>query len=93
VIDRHRNEAIHQIERVVFPVMRLSVFVAQKLNRASGADADEKRKDRFFEDARLPRAERATLEDYKNSCLSRGHLPPVTCQTKERWRRVFRLQT
>ena len=34
------------------------VYVAEKLNRASVADADEKRTNRFFADARLRSAER-----------------------------------
>lgn len=42
---------------------RTPVFVAQRLNRASILDADEKRTDKFFADARLPKAERAELED------------------------------
>lgn len=53
------------------------VFVAQKLNRALVADADEKRTDRFFADARLPRNERAELSDYKGSGYSRGHMAPA----------------
>ena len=56
---------------------KTAVYVAQKLNRASVADADEKRRDKFFADARLPAAERATLEDYKGSGWSRGHMAPA----------------
>lgn len=53
------------------------VFVVQRLNRQSIEDADEKRAKRFFADARLPNAERAELEDYKNSGYSRGHMAPA----------------
>lgn len=56
---------------------KTAVYVAQKLNRESVADADEKRKDKFFADARLPAAERASLEDYKGSGWSRGHMAPA----------------
>ena len=50
------------------------MFVAQRLNRQTLATADQKRADRFFADARLPRSERAELEDYKGSGYSRGHM-------------------
>lgn len=56
---------------------RTPVYVAQRLNRQSIEDADEKRAKRFFADARLPRGERAELEDYKNSGYSRGHMAPA----------------
>ena len=56
---------------------RTPVFVAQRLNRQLLADADQKRSDRFFADARLPRGERAELEDYKGSGYSRGHMAPA----------------
>ena len=56
---------------------KTAVYVAQKLNRASVEDADEKRKNKFFADARLRSAERATLADYKGSGWSRGHMAPA----------------
>ena len=56
---------------------RTPVFVAQRLNRQLVQDADEKRTDKFFADARLPQAERAELSDYKGSGFSRGHMAPA----------------
>ncbi|WP_232229761.1 DNA/RNA non-specific endonuclease [Polaromonas glacialis] len=56
---------------------RTPVFVAQRLNRQSILDADEKRTDRFFADARLPTAERAELADYKGSNYTKGHMAPA----------------
>ncbi|NMM81036.1 endonuclease [Acidovorax sp. SRB_14] len=53
------------------------LYVAQRLNRQSIEDADEKRAKKFFADARLPSGERAELDDYKHSGYSRGHMAPA----------------
>jgi endonuclease G len=55
---------------------RTPIYVAERLNKAQLTNKMT-RGNRFFADARLPRAERAELEDYKNSGLDRGHMAPA----------------
>ena len=56
---------------------KTAVFVAQRLTKASVAQANEPRTNMFFSDARLRSAERATLEDYRGSGFDRGHMAPA----------------
>lgn len=77
-----RQPALHELCYEAFAILhsgatRTPVYVAQRLNRRLIEDADEKRANRFFADARLPRHERAELEDYKGSGYSRGHMAPA----------------
>lgn len=54
------------------------VYVAQRLSAEILRQGQGlKRSDRFYPEARLPRAERAELSDYKGSGFSRGHMAPA----------------
>jgi endonuclease G, mitochondrial len=61
---------------------RTPVYVAERLNKEQLV-AKMPRATRFFADARLPKIERAELEDYKNSGLDRGHMAPAGDMTTE----------
>ncbi|KVP97037.1 hypothetical protein WJ97_14555 [Burkholderia ubonensis] len=58
------------------------VYAAEHLTPSGLADArGETRTDRFYEEARLPAAERARLEDYRGSGFDRGHLAAAAQRT------------
>ena len=57
---------------------KTAIYSASVLNRQRvSAARSNRRTDFFFSDARLPRSERATLEDYAGSGFDRGHLSPA----------------
>lgn len=54
------------------------VFAVERLNRHQISQASgQKRTDRFYAEARLPRAERADPADYRGSGFARGHMAPA----------------
>lgn len=57
-------------------VSHTPIYVVEKLNR-SVLEPDIDRTDRFYEEARLPHAERADLNDYQGSGYDRGHMAPA----------------
>lgn len=77
------GEALRELCFTPFAILhsgktKTPVFVAQRLNRQMlKAGQEVERTDRFYEEARLPRAERASLKDYKGTGYDRGHMSPA----------------
>ena len=59
------------------PEHKKPIYVVQKLNHNRLNGERQKRSNRFYEEARLPRQERALLADYRDSGYDRGHNAPA----------------
>lgn len=66
------------------PETKKPIYTVEKLNRARLTATRQTRTDKFYEEARLPQRERATLADYKGSGFDRGHNAPAGDMTNER---------
>jgi endonuclease G len=60
------------------------IFTVEKLSREQLLAPHPKRSNQFYEEARLPRAERSLLSDYRGSGYDRGHNAPAGDMTNER---------
>lgn len=52
---------------------RTPIYVVQRINKEQ-VEAQVTRATRFYADARLPKAERAELDEYRGSGFDRGHM-------------------
>ncbi len=60
------------------------IYTVEKLSREQLLAPHPKRSNQFYEEARLPRAERSLLSDYRGSGYDRGHNAPAGDMTNER---------
>ena len=66
------------------PKDKKPIYTVEKLSREQLLAPHPKRSNQFYEEARLPRAERSLLSDYRGSGYDRGHNAPAGDMTNER---------
>jgi endonuclease G len=66
------------------PIDKKPIYAVEKLSREQLLAPHPKRSNQFYEEARLPRAERSLLSDYRGSGFDRGHNAPAGDMTNER---------
>jgi endonuclease G len=66
------------------PKDKKPIYTVEKLNREQLLAPHPKRSNQFYEEARLPVAERSLLSDYRGSGYDRGHNAPAGDMTNER---------
>ena len=65
------------------PQDKKPIYTVEKLNRAQLVAPHPRRSNQFYEEARLPFAERAQLSDYRGSGYDRGHNAPAGDMSNE----------
>ncbi|HAT39052.1 DNA/RNA non-specific endonuclease [Polynucleobacter necessarius] len=66
------------------PHDKKAIYTVEKLSREQLSTNRPRRTNQFYEEARLPYAERALLSDYRGSGYDRGHNAPAGDMTNER---------
>jgi endonuclease G len=66
------------------PQDKKPIYVVEKLNKEQFLATHPRRSNQFYEEARLPFAERALLADYRGSGYDRGHNAPAGDMSNER---------
>ena len=66
------------------PTDKKPIYTVEKLSREQLSAPHPKRTNQFYEEARVPLAERALLSDYRGSGYDRGHNVPAGDMTNER---------